>query len=105
MQTRESLKHGMCKVLTSRRSKKIERSLKKIGFMEDNRHHKYLVFSLDEKELVQTYLSHGNKDYGDQLLMMIAHQLHVTKKEFLQLIDGHMTREEYLKTLQIKGII
>jgi hypothetical protein len=35
----------------------------------------------------------------------MAHQLYLTKKELLRLIDGEMSREEYETILRKKGII
>jgi hypothetical protein len=72
--------------LTSRPSKKIGRSLLKLGFTESNTHHKYLTYILDGKEILETRLSHGDKDYGDKLLALMSHQLYLSKKELLLLI-------------------
>jgi hypothetical protein len=93
--------------LTSRPSKKIERACLKLGFKIDvSKHHRVLTFEKNGKETrVYTYLSHGNKDYGDRLLSEVAHQLYVSKKELLRLIDGDMTLEEYEHILKVKGII
>jgi hypothetical protein len=94
--------------LTSRPSKKIERACLKLGFKLDvSRHHRILTFQKVKKRdtLAYTYLSHGNKDYGDRLLSEVANQLYLSKKELLRFIDGEMTREEYENILRIKGII
>jgi hypothetical protein len=91
--------------LTSRPSKKIERSLKKIGFIEYNTHHKYLIYFFNGQEILETRLSHGSKDYDDKLLSLMSHQLYLTKKELLKLIDGKMTKDEYNKILKMKGVI
>ena len=94
--------------MTSRPSKKIERACIKIGFSLDvSKHHRVLTYNGKDKRetLAYTYLSHGNKDYGDKLLSEVAHQLYLTKKELIRLIDGELSREEYENILKIKGII
>jgi len=81
--------------------------LNSIGFLEEDTHHKRFRYTLISGELtpVKTFLSHGSKDYGDDLLLKMAHQLYLTKKELIKLIDGDMTREEYENILKIKGVI
>jgi predicted RNA binding protein YcfA (HicA-like mRNA interferase family) len=93
--------------LTARRSKKIEKALKKNGFIKLTTHHnRYFYRTLSGvKAPIKTFISHGSKDYGDQLLSDIAVQLNLTKKELLSLIDGEMTREEYEAILRVKGVI
>jgi len=54
---------------------------------------------------VKTFISHGSKDYGDELLSKLADQLKLSKKELLNFIDGEMTQEEYEDILRVKGII
>jgi len=74
--------------LTSRPSKKIERACLKLGFKIDvSKHHRVLTFEKNGKETrVYTYLSHGNKDYGNRLLSEVAYQLYVSKKNFSDLL-------------------
>ena len=36
---------------------------------------------------IRTYLSHGDKDYGDALLARVAQQLHISKRELLELVE------------------
>ena len=90
--------------MTSRPSKKIKQSLKSIGFSEENTHHKRFRYTAvsGDPTLLKTFLSHGLKDYGDDLLLKMAHQLYLTKNELLKLIDGEMTREEYETILRKK---
>jgi hypothetical protein len=47
------------------------------------------------KSPVKTHISHGSKDYGDDLLSKMADQLKLTKKELLRFIDGEMSQQEY----------
>jgi len=93
--------------LTVRHNKKIERALKKNGFIRFTTHHdRYFYITLSgEDSDVKTYLSHGSKDYGDQLLFNLSQQMHLTKKELLKFIDGEMSQEEYEEILRMKGIL
>ena len=78
--------------MTVRHNKKIERALKKNGFIRFTTHHdRYFYITLSgEDSDVKTYLSHGSKDYGDQLLFNLSQQMHLTKKDLLKFIDGEI---------------
>ena len=93
--------------MTARHSKQIVRTLKKNGFVVSEKHHHYYRYITLAGETVdiKTYVSHGVKDYGNQLLSDMAKQLKLTKQELLELIDGEMSREEYEGILKVKGII
>jgi len=81
--------------------------LSSLGFLQEDTHHKKFKYTSvsGEPTPAKTYLSHGSKDYGDELLSKIAHQLFLTKQELLRLIDGKMNREEYEDILRLKGIL
>jgi len=93
--------------LTARLSKVIERALKYNGFKKTPTHHnQYRYYTLAGKKApVKTFISHGTKDYGDDLLSKMADQLKLTKKELLMFIDGKMKRKEYEDILKKQGII
>lgn len=93
--------------MTARHSNLIIKRLKQLGFIESETHHKqYVYYTLAGiKTRVKTHISHGSKDYGDNLLSRVAEQLKLTKKELLRLIDDEMTREDYEKILKNKGFI
>jgi len=44
------------------------------------------------------------RDIGPELLGLMAKQLHLTKKQFLELIDCTMTKEMYREILHEKGV-
>ena len=93
--------------MTVRPSKKIEKALKKNGFVKLTTHHnRYFYKKIDGGDsLIRTFISHGSKDYGNELLSDLADQLKLSKKELLRFIDGEMSQEEYEKILKIKGLI
>ena len=80
--------------MTVRPSKKIEKSLKKNGFVKLASHHKrYFYKKINGGDtLIHTFISHGTKDYGDRLLSALADQLKLNKEELLRFIDGKMTQ-------------
>ncbi|MEA1884487.1 MAG: hypothetical protein U9N62_08225 [Thermotogota bacterium] len=93
--------------MTVRHSKRIEKSLKKNGFVKLATHHnRYFYKKISGGDtLIHIFISHGSKDYGDMLLSTLADQLKLLKKELLRFIDGEMSQEEYEKILKIKGFI
>lgn len=90
--------------MTSRLSKQIEKSLKRLGFDCTNTHHKIYTIQI-KGMIIRTRLSHGVKDYGNDLLAQMSKQLYLKKMELLRLIDGNMTLEEYETILRSKWII
>jgi predicted RNA binding protein YcfA (HicA-like mRNA interferase family) len=93
--------------LTARLNKQIEKALKKNGFRKIPTHHnRYRYYTLAGiKSPVKTHISHGSKDYGDDLLSKMADQLKLTKKELIRFIDGEMSQQEYEAILKDKGIL
>jgi len=93
--------------LTVRPNKKIEKALKKNRFVKFATHHNWYFYKKinGEDTLIYTFISHGSKDYGDDLLASLADQLKLSKKELIKFIDGKMTQEEYENILKIKGFI
>lgn len=92
--------------MTSYSSKNISSSLLKKGFSEDNNDHKKYKLLLDEKKTgIHTFVSHGTKEYGEGLIKAMRKQLHLSKREFIDLIDCPMTKEEYIQMLVEKGSI
>jgi hypothetical protein len=83
----------------------IESGLRKKGFEEGGGDHNYFVYrrSDGKKTLAKTKTSHGGKDdIGDGLLGQMAQQCFLTKKQFFDLIDCPLSREEYEKLLKAK---
>jgi hypothetical protein len=50
-------------------------------------------------------MSHGKKDYSADLLAKMKNQLHLSGKEFTDLIQCPLTREQYLRLLVERGVI
>lgn len=93
--------------MTSYSSKKISASLIKKGFIEvAYRADKKYYLTLDGKKVgIHTFVSHGTKEYGENLIGEMKKQLRLSKKEFIDLIDCPMTKEGYIRILIKKGCI
>jgi hypothetical protein len=93
--------------MTAYSSKKISASLVKKGFLEiEDRADKKYYLTLDGKKVgIHTFVSHGTKEYGERLIGEMKKQLRLSKKEFIDLIDCPMTKEDYIQLLIKKGYI
>ena len=92
--------------MATRKAREIKEGLIKKGFIAYQRDHTYLFFSVEgRKSGVHTKISHGTKEYGDNILSLVARQLHITTKQFDDLLDCPMSYEDYLTVLKEKKII
>ena len=88
--------------------KKTYKNLKKKGFVDaanKSPDHKYLEFYHDGKFVLHTKLSHGNKDLGDFLIKQMSVQCHLDKNEFMDLSNCPLSKEEFIKILDKKGVL
>lgn len=93
-----------------RTKRAVESSLKKKGFELMERDHRYFVYRSMEGHLTEagTKTSHGSKprDIPDGLLSRMAKQVKLTsRRQFEDLIDCPMEREDYEALLREKGIL
>lgn len=88
------------------KSKKVERSLLKKGFHAEPRDHWCYVFYLNGKRTrVKTHTSHCNQEINDYLINKMSKQVHLSKAEFIDLIECPLSAEEYELILLENGII
>jgi len=76
----------------------VESGLRKKGFksVRQNKHLHFLYHTIDDcPSVIGTHLSHNNKDLDEHLLHAMAGQCKVSMREFLDLIDCKLGREEY----------
>jgi len=82
------------------KTKELESALVGKGFRQDNTHHRFFwLFDGEKKTSVKTYVSHGVREYGDELLDKVKKQLGLTKPQLLDLIACPMTEHDYLEHL------
>ena len=92
--------------MVSRSSRDIERALLRKGFRaRDSHHRQFMLYEGEMPRPVFTYLSHGPKEYGDNLLSLVARQLNLSKADLLDFIDCRLSREGYLAMLREKGVV
>lgn len=87
----------------------IEKALLKKGFKKETGDHVYYVYYTLEGIMtnVFTKTSHSPKmkDISDDLLSQMAKQCHLTKHDFLKLVDCPLDREQYEQLLSLNGHI
>ncbi|MBT3226316.1 MAG: hypothetical protein HN580_27490 [Deltaproteobacteria bacterium] len=76
-------------------------SLKKKGFVQDKKDHFFYYYHYKDKKItsIRTKVSHGAREIDDGLIAMMSRQTKLTKKKFVDLIDCHLSKEDYLKHL------
>ena len=89
------------------KQKTVEKSLKKKGVLQDDKHHHYFHYHdlSGRKTRVYTYTSHGSQDIDDYLIGKMAKQCCISKPQFKQLIDCPLKQPDYESILIAKGII
>lgn len=91
--------------MATRKAREIKEGLTKKGFIAVQRDHTYLFFSVGgRKSSIHTKISHGNKEYGDHILSLVARQLRITTKQLDDLLDCPMSHEDYLAILRTKNL-
>ena len=88
------------------KARDIEVALKKKGFAQKDTHHRMFYLCVNGRITgVHTFMSHGQKDSSADLLAKMKNQLHLSGKEFADLIQCPLTREQYLRLLVERGVI
>ena len=84
-----------------RKTRTIRAAFLSKGFIADETHHEMFWFVAGGKKTsVRTRISHGAKEYGDQLLTLMSRQIGLNKSELYRLVDCPMDGEK-LKTLLV----
>lgn len=87
-----------------RKTKAIRAALLKKGFIADDTHHEMFWLIIDGKKTsVRTRISHGAKEYGDELLALVARQVGLSKQELYRLIDCPMDGGKFRALLVGRG--
>ena len=87
-----------------RTGREIDGALRKKGFQRelDGKHIRYFF-----NERIFTHISHGmmGESIGAPLIAQMARQLHLSKKQFLDMIDCSLEEAGYREILQSLGLI
>jgi predicted RNA binding protein YcfA (HicA-like mRNA interferase family) len=88
--------------------KKTYKNLKKKGFVDSDSKsvdHKYLELFHNDKLVLYTKISHGNKDIGNHLIKQMSVQCHLDKSEFMDLSNCPLSKQDFLAILEKKGLL
>jgi predicted transcriptional regulator len=78
------------------KTKDIKSNLCKKGFVEDNKDHKFFYFSHNGKpSAIHTKFSHSANEVDDNLIHLMANQIHLTKSEFVKFVVCEINEQEY----------
>jgi len=89
-----------------RKTKVIRAALLKKGFIGDETHHEIFWLVVDGKKTsIRTRISHGAKEYGDELLALVARQVGLSRQELYRLIDCPMDGQKLRALLVERGRI
>lgn len=92
--------------MSTYKTRVIESALSKKGFEKKESHHKkYTLYVNGKRTSIYTFISHGNKEYGDNLLNKMKDQLHISRKELEELIMCPLKHEDYIQILHKKNLI
>lgn len=92
--------------MSTKKTSDIEKVLLEKGFERVDTHHKLYWLWVDDKRTgIRTRISHGKKEYDDNLLGMMARQLKLRKKQFVSFLDCPLTKEQYIQLLIDAGEI
>lgn len=92
--------------MSSRKTRQIAKALTDKGFEPMSTHHEMYWFSVDGKKTsIRTRISHGFKEYGDQLLAQMAKQVKLKRDQLELLIDCPLSKEGYVEILVEQGIL
>jgi hypothetical protein len=81
-------------------------SLTSKGFIEQNTHHRMLwLVVAGRKTPIHTWISHNQRRIDDWLMSQMSKQLHLTKKQFIALVDCTLSEEEYVRMMRVGGFL
>jgi organic radical activating enzyme len=80
------------------KTKDIKLNLCKKGFAESNADHKVFWFYIDGiRTSIKTKFSHSANEVDDNLIHLMAKQIHLTKGEFVKFVICQITEQEYIE--------
>ena len=87
--------------MAPRRARDVEKGLLCKGFQKREGDHTFLHLFVDgRKAPVQTKISHGSKEISDSLLGQMSRDLEISRRDFEDLANCPLSREEYLTKLR-----
>lgn len=87
---------------------KTYKNLKKKGFVDSTNKsvdHKHLDFFYKGKFVLHTKLSHNKKDLENYLIKQMSNQCKLSKSEFMDFANCHLSEEEFIQILEVKDLL
>lgn len=92
--------------MSTYKTRVIENALSQKGFKKKESHHKkYTLYINGKRTSIYTFVSHGTKEYGDNLLNKMKNQLHISREELNDLIDCPLKHEDLVRILADKKFL
>ena len=93
--------------MVTRKRKNVEANLLRKGFALDERDHRCYIFTFEDRIVAMTKVSLGTqyKDLGNDLIGKMARQCHLTKDQFLELVDCTMSQQDYETSLRERQLL
>jgi hypothetical protein len=88
--------------------KKTYKNLKSKGFVDSinkSKDHKWVDFFHNEKYVLSTKISHGNKDIDKHLIKQMAYQCKLEKNDFIDLVKCPLSKEDFIQILNQQGLL
>lgn len=90
--------------MKTRTTREMKRALLAKGFQQRNSHHEQFILHINgRKTRIKTFLSHGAKEYGKELMNKVRDQMNLTGKETDDFFDCTMTGADYARLMQERG--
>lgn len=86
-------------------AKKAQADLLNKGFKSGKGDHKFLEYYYNGKYVLQTKISHGEKELESFHIGMMSRQCKLDKKNFIDLVMCPLSAEKYTEILKKSGII
>ena len=90
--------------MSSLETKDVRNNLCRKGFAENNKGKDHIWLNYvpkdGKKTTIRTKLSHGKSTIGDPLIGMMAKQLHLDKKRFVELVSCTLSGEQYYEIVK-----
>jgi hypothetical protein len=88
------------------KTKEAEKGLLQKGFRRRNTDHAtFWLFVGDERSEVWTKISFGASEIDDSMVSRMARQVFLSRKDFVNLVQCPLSREDYLARLRDQGIL
>ena len=85
----------------------VKRGLKRKGFkdLSGSKHIRMNLYVDDVQTSVTTFMQFSQKPLRDTLIKLLAEQCHLSKRNFVDLVECPMSRKDYIAHLRGLGVV